>query len=103
MPAVEVEKVTVKRRQAGRQPFLPEQSVPEALSRLKAMRTGLSAGTLAVLIMWAPEPRPSPGSSSCEDRESHCHFTQCHPSNTQRPLEIRGKSLSMAFLFQRYS
>lgn len=32
------------------------------------MRTGRSAGTLAVLSMWAPEPRPSPGSSSCRDK-----------------------------------
>lgn len=48
--------------------LLPEQSIPEASLRLKAMRTGLSAGTLAVLIMWAPEPLPSPGSSSCDSK-----------------------------------
>lgn len=46
-----------------------EQIVPGASLRLNAMRTGLSAGTLAVLIMWAPEARPSPGSSSCKDKE----------------------------------
>lgn len=55
------------------------------------MRTGLSAGTLAVLIMWAPEPWGSPGSSSCKN-ESYCHFTQHHPLNTQNPLDVRGKS-----------
>lgn len=33
------------------------------------MRTGLSAGTLAVLIMWAPEPWPSSWSSSCNDKK----------------------------------
>lgn len=40
------------------------------------MRTGLSAGTLAVLIMWAPEPWPSPGSSSCKDKREPLSFTQ---------------------------
>lgn len=44
------------------------QKVPGAPSRLKAMRTGRSAGTLAALIMWAPGRRPSPGASSCGDK-----------------------------------
>lgn len=56
------------------EPFPTEWSIPGALSRLKAMRTGLSAGTLAVLIMWAPEPWPSPGSSSCRNKKEPLSF-----------------------------
>ena len=59
--------------------FSSEQSIPAALSRLKAMRTGLSAGTLAVLIMWAPEPWPSSGSSSCKDKRDSVTLSNIVP------------------------
>ena len=63
--------------------FSSEQSIPAALSRLKAMRTGLSAGTLAVLIMWAPEPWPSSGSSSCKDKRDSWSL---YPTSSQEPF-----------------
>ena len=63
--------------------FSSEQSIPAALSRLKAMRTGLSAGTLAVLIMWAPEPWPSSGSSSCKDKTEPWSL---YPTSSQEPF-----------------
>lgn len=97
------EKMTVKWWRAGRWPSPWVQSVPEALSRLKAMRTGLSAGTLAVLIMWAPESWPSPGSSSCVDKREPLSLTRVIPQILRGSWKLEGKLVCIAFLFWRNS